>query len=238
MTQGADEQRDAGLGEPEGAGGPSGTSASASAIVSAAERLADEIRRSAHADAEQIRVQAGSESDAARAAIDARVRRLSGLADGIHGQLAQMRLELEALRGSLGSSEAAGGAPVAPAAPGTVGPPELAVAQPGGTVGQSELAVAQPEGPAGQSELAVAQSEDTVVSGPMSAPVDAVGLEPSPARARAPVTDPDEVAARLVALNMAMSDTPREEIVRYLREHHSLADPERLLDEVYAGAGR
>jgi hypothetical protein len=53
-----------------------------------------------------------------------------------------------------------------------------------------------------------------------------------------PVTDPDEVAARLVALNMAMSGASREETARYLREHHSLADLERLLDEVYAGAGR
>jgi hypothetical protein len=66
--------------------------------------------------------------------------------------------------------------------------------------------------------------------------------EPSAAAGAAPaestVSDPDEVAARLVALNMAMNDTPREETARYLREHHSLADPERLLDEVYAGAGR
>jgi hypothetical protein len=53
------------------------------------------------------------------------------------------------------------------------------------------------------------------------------------------VTDPDEVAARLVALNMALSDTSREDTARYLREHHgSLADPERLLDEVYADVGR
>ena len=56
--------------------------------------------------------------------------------------------------------------------------------------------------------------------------------------AEATVSDPDEVAARLVALNMAMSDAPREETARYLREHHSLSAPEALLDEVYARAGR
>lgn len=64
--------------------------------------------------------------------------------------------------------------------------------------------------------------------------------EPAPEHdGPATVTDPDEVTARLVALNMAMSDTPRDETARYLREHHgSLAEPERLLDEVYARAAR
>jgi hypothetical protein len=60
-----------------------------------------------------------------------------------------------------------------------------------------------------------------------------------PAVSNGTVTDPDEVTARIVALDMAMRDTPREETARYLREHHdALADPERLLDEVYAHAGR
>ena len=53
------------------------------------------------------------------------------------------------------------------------------------------------------------------------------------------VTDPDEVTARLVALDMAVRGTPREETADYLREHHaSLTDPERVLDEVYAHTGR
>ena len=188
MTQGADDQRDAGLVGPEGAGAPSG--ASASAIVSAAERLADEIRRSAHADAEQIRARAGSESDAARAAIGERVRRLSGLADAMLERIQGMRTELDALAESVRG----GATPV----------PEP-VPEPAPVPVSGDRAQAAPVPP--------------VVGGEI-------------------VTDPDEVAARLVALNMAMSDTPREEIARYLREHHSLADPERLLDEVYAGVGR
>jgi hypothetical protein len=81
--------------------------------------------------------------------------------------------------------------------------------------------------PAGASEPAVA-----------SEPAGASEAAAAPDPATTPVSDPDEVAARLVALNMAMNDTPREEAARYLREHHSLADPERLLDEVYSGAGR
>jgi hypothetical protein len=43
--------------------------------------------------------------------------------------------------------------------------------------------------------------------------------------------------ARLVALNMALSGTPREETARYLRENFDLDDQEELLDDVYARAG-
>jgi hypothetical protein len=43
--------------------------------------------------------------------------------------------------------------------------------------------------------------------------------------------------ARLIALNMALSGTPREETARYLRENMDLDDQDELLDEVYAKAG-
>ena len=48
----------------------------------------------------------------------------------------------------------------------------------------------------------------------------------------------DEAGARLVALNMALEGKGRAETARYLAEHFTLADVERLLDEVYASAGR
>ena len=44
----------------------------------------------------------------------------------------------------------------------------------------------------------------------------------------------DTEGARLIALNMALNGTPREETDRYLAENFSLADRARLLDEVYA----
>jgi DivIVA domain-containing protein len=53
----------------------------------------------------------------------------------------------------------------------------------------------------------------------------------------APATD-DEAGARLIALNMALSGTPREETARYLEEHFQLADAEALLDDVYDRADR
>jgi DivIVA domain-containing protein len=48
----------------------------------------------------------------------------------------------------------------------------------------------------------------------------------------------DEAGARLVALNMALEGTPREETASYLAEHYELPDVEALLDDVYASAGR
>jgi len=41
--------------------------------------------------------------------------------------------------------------------------------------------------------------------------------------------------ARLIALNMALTGTPRGETARYLRENFSLPDADRLLDDVYSG---
>jgi len=44
----------------------------------------------------------------------------------------------------------------------------------------------------------------------------------------------DVEGARLVALNMALNGDSREDTGRYLAEHFDIAEPERLLDEVYA----
>ena len=55
---------------------------------------------------------------------------------------------------------------------------------------------------------------------------------PSPAEARAPAADVE--GARLIALNMALNGTPREETAKYLDENFSLQDAGGLLEEVYA----
>ena len=52
-----------------------------------------------------------------------------------------------------------------------------------------------------------------------------------------PAKPDDEEAARLVALDMALGGTPREETEKYLSEHYELADPAAVLDDVYAHAG-
>ena len=69
------------------------------------------------------------------------------------------------------------------------------------------------------------------------APQDDVAAEPAAAGNGAPPSD-DEAGARLIALNMALSGTPREETAAYLAEHFTLADADSLLDDVYDRAGQ
>ena len=61
--------------------------------------------------------------------------------------------------------------------------------------------------------------------------------EPAEPAASAQRSD-DEAGARLVALNMALEGTPRDEAARFLAAHYRLADPDTLLDDVYSSAGR
>jgi cell division septum initiation protein DivIVA len=65
---------------------------------------------------------------------------------------------------------------------------------------------------------------------------------PSPPEAEPPAEDAaaangDTAAARIVALDMALSGTPRDETDRFIAEHYDLDDRAALLDEVYAAAG-
>jgi DivIVA domain-containing protein len=72
--------------------------------------------------------------------------------------------------------------------------------------------------------------EDFAADAP-AAPAD----EPPPLAAPELPSD-DEAGARLIALNMALDGTPREEAARYLAEHFQLSDPAGLLDDVYSRA--
>src|SRR4051812_33240781 len=59
---------------------------------------------------------------------------------------------------------------------------------------------------------------------------------PQPAATRE-AKNGDSAAARIVALDMALSGTSREDTDRYLAENYDLPDRAALLDEVYAAAG-
>lgn len=65
-------------------------------------------------------------------------------------------------------------------------------------------------------------------------PLDA---RPEPPPVSSPVSS-DEAGARLIALNMALGGSSREDTARYLAAHFTLADPQALLEDVYARAGR
>ena len=87
---------------------------------------------------------------------------------------------------------------------------------------------------AGTDELSDARHEEPpAVAAPEPEP------EPAPA---APAAGPepkngDSAAARIVALDMALSGKPREDTDHYLAENYDVPDRAALLDEVYAAAG-
>ena len=62
--------------------------------------------------------------------------------------------------------------------------------------------------------------------------------EPEPEPAPKPADDADEAGARIIALNMALGGSSREETARYLAENFSLSNPDALLDDVYAQVGK
>jgi len=73
---------------------------------------------------------------------------------------------------------------------------------------------------------------------PAEPPASAPAEPPAPPATPNGAHSDDEAGARLVALNMALEGTAREETARFLGEHYALADLDALLDDVYASAGR
>ncbi|HEY2603085.1 MAG TPA: hypothetical protein VGI67_16120, partial [Thermoleophilaceae bacterium] len=59
----------------------------------------------------------------------------------------------------------------------------------------------------------------------------------APPPATRPPTPAGPEGARLVALNMALNGTPREEAARYLADNFQLDDQEAILDDVYSRVG-
>lgn len=102
---------------------------------------------------------------------------------------------------------------------------------------------------------ALSSARGAAPAAPAPAPVEpppteprAVALTPEPLAAapEPPAPEPaatpepkngDSAAARIVALDMALSGTSREDTDRYLAENYDLPDRAALLDEVYAAAG-
>ena len=103
---------------------------------------------------------------------------------------------------------------------------------------QTDVAGATPA--AAPSRPASPSAADATPARPSSPPASDASA-PAPAAADpAPVAplSTDDSGARLIALNMALSGSSREETAAYLAEHFELADPAALLDDVYARAGR
>jgi DivIVA domain-containing protein len=226
-----------------------------SAIVEAAERTANQIeeqaqadarttRESAEADAQQTRdgavteareyvarVAEGSASmtdrvDAMEQEITSALDQLRQRANRLTSALQLLEEGMSGLRGPVDAGPVAGplpaAAPTAEFEPVLTDTDALAEADLGPT---DEIQVVEPEPEVIEVDAEVAEDAEPVES--------VTEAEPGPAA----IDEDDAEGARLVALNMALNGTPREDTDQYLAEHFELEDRTALLDEVYATVG-
>ena len=193
----------------------SGASEQVRAIIEAAESSAAGIKAQAELEARTLREDATAEGRE-------HVARVSKVSDALAERVQEMEAELkrltDGLAAQLGRPEAA-----APTAAATPAEPTVVAAKRDEDDDIADHAVDAAAG-AEPSEPEVEDEPEPEVEEP----------EPEPAKAAA--ADDDSEGARLIALNMALNGTPRDETDRYLSENFDLADREGLLDEVYAKA--
>jgi DivIVA domain-containing protein len=96
--------------------------------------------------------------------------------------------------------------------------------------GTDELSTARGAAPAAPAPAPPAASD---AEAPAAPPESTAPAPPAPSAPK----NGDSAAARIVALDMALSGTSREETDRYLAANYELPDRAALLDEVYAAAG-
>jgi DivIVA domain-containing protein len=231
-------------------------------IVEAAESSASDIQAQAEDEAREIRAEAAAEAQSARERatsqareyvgkvseatgvmmqrLDAIESELSALIEGLRAGAQRLQSDLQLLEGNLGDVNSvlslrprfepepepepdqspAAGSSAASSAP-------VAVAQPAPAEVETE-----PEAPAAAAESqAPAQAAE-----PQTPAVSAESVAQEPdAGSNGEIDDGEDTeGARLVALNMALQGTPREETDRYLADNFGLSDRTTLLDEVYA----
>ena len=197
------------------------------AIVEAAETSASDIQSQAEDEAREIREEAASEAQTTREQatdqareyvgkvsqststmlerLDAMESELSALIESLRTGSNRLNADLQLLEGSLSDVRGA----VSPRVRFEPEPPE--------TVEQPESAP-EPAGDTG--DQAAADPGD--------------GAEQTDSAPAAGNGGDDTEGARLIALNMALNGTPRDETERYLVENFQLEDRNGLLDEVYA----
>jgi hypothetical protein len=197
------------------------------AVLEAAEQSAADLRAEATQEIESQlkRAQVVTERLSSRA--DEIERALQGLADTVRDELSALKADLEELR-AVGEGIGDVQEPVAEPSP---APPTPAPPTP-----EPAAAAADPAPPA--------EPEPAVEPEPPAEPEPVAELEPeappepahSPAAPVAQSGDGPE-GARVIALNMALNGSSREDTARYLSENFDLDDPDALLDEVYARVG-
>jgi DivIVA domain-containing protein len=176
-----------------------------------------------------------------RSAANALVENLNGGATSLQSELESFRSEFAAVRE--GRLEAGVAAPVEEAGPVDAEPEVVAgvaavEAEAEVESGADEVAAVEAEPEEVYAEEPITESDTAVTE---------VEPEPEPEAIPEPVPEPEPEpsgrsirgaeGARLIALNMALNGTPRDETARYLEQNFELDDQEALLDEVYARVG-
>ena len=195
------------------------------AIVEAAEASAAEILRQAETEAREIRAEAAQEAQASRTDATTQAREYVGRVSESTTVLLQRLNAMESELSSLIDGLRTGGNRLNA---------DLQLLE-----GNFE-GVRDAVGP----RASFASEAEPSISGPLA--TDVAQVPEADAVAEAAVAETSETGslaedlpedlegARLVALNMALNGTPREETDRYLAENFDLGDRQALLDEVYA----
>jgi len=165
---------------------------------------------------------------------------INSVVESVRNNAGSLETELEAIKAGLSDIREA-----APA-PGPVLEPEPASVDDEPAIAESDTVVVEEESEPEAAEPLTAHEEDAE---PVETPAGQAEEEPAaeePATEVAPADEPEAEAsrssdgaegARLIALNMALNGTPRDETSRYLEENFDLDDRETILDEVYARVG-
>jgi len=203
-------------------------------IVEAAETSAADIQRQAEDEARDIRAEASNEAEATRehATSEARdyVGRVSESTSGMLERIDAMEAELSALIESLRTGSNRLNADLQLLEGNLTSVKNAVVPRP---QFEPEQPVARRPEPAPAS-VAEPFEERAEVTGAAAGEVIAdAPAEPAPAP-QARTNGGDDDGARLIALNMALNGTPREETDKYLAENFRLTDRRGLLDEVYS----
>jgi DivIVA domain-containing protein len=198
------------------------------AIVEAAETSAADIQRQAEEDARDIRAEAASEAQSTREQATGQARdyvgKVSESTSVMLQRLDAMESELNALVESLRTGSNRLNADLQLLEGNLTEVQEAVWPRPRFEPEPEELRAVEVEAVIIEEELADDELEEAAGT---------YAAEPEPASAVLEGAD-DTEGARLIALNMALNGTPREETDRYLAENFQLADRGGLLDEVYA----
>jgi DivIVA domain-containing protein len=215
-------------------------------IVEAAETSAADIQRQAEDEAREIRTEANTEADATRehATAEARdyVGRVSESTSGMLERIDAMESELGALIESLRTGSNRLNADLQLLESNLSAVKNAVVPRPQFEPEQPVTRRPEPEPEQPVARRPEPEPAHAGVPEPVEEPAQATGADGGEAlRTTSPEPLPaatsnggDDAGARLIALNMALNGTPREETDRYLAENFKLTDRRGLLDDVYS----